>query len=508
MNHSVLGCTALLSWAALASPLQAQTPRPMTVDDAMDMVAVSNPLIAPDGSWVLFSRRTLNWDDNKYETEVHRVSADGGESFQYISDDGGSNYQFSPDGAYLTFRRKAGEGDSAKQQVHWMRTAGGEATALTEHKTDIASFRWSPDGTRIFFSAVDARPDSVEKEIKKGDDAIFVDEGPNGQRSANWSNLWVFDLESKTERQLTDAEHILGAWDVSPDGRQIAFSARETNRRNDGYKNELYLLDVASGGIRQLTENDAPEGSPLWAPDNRTLLFMAADDEEWVNRNSKLWLLDTRDGSARLLTDGFEGSPGDPAWALDGQSVLFSGQVGTDTNLYRVHVADGRVEQLTDRTGTLNVGSYSADRSRVAYVFSDFDTPPDLWVADVAGGEPTRLTHANPQVESLLLAEMQLVQWTSAGGMEIEGLLHTPPGRADGERVPLMLNIHGGPAGVFANSWQPRYHIYAGLGYASCPRTSAAAAPIRTNCERATPSRRATASERATTRISSRAWIT
>ncbi len=96
----------LLAIVVLTVPAHGQdTRRPMTVDDALDMVQVGSPLMSPDGSWVLYSRRTLNWEDNEYETEYWRVPADGGEAFRYIGEDGGSAFQFSPDGAYLTFRR-------------------------------------------------------------------------------------------------------------------------------------------------------------------------------------------------------------------------------------------------------------------------------------------------------------------------------------------------------------------------------------------------------------------
>ena len=72
-----------------------------------------------------------------------------------------------------------------------------------------------------------------------------MDEGPNGQTETNWSNLWVFDLETKEERQVTEEEFIVGSWDVSPDGQRIALAVRYQNRRNDGYLNEIHLVDAS-----------------------------------------------------------------------------------------------------------------------------------------------------------------------------------------------------------------------------------------------------------------------
>ncbi len=156
---------------------EAAGPRPMTVDDALDMVNVGGALMSPDGEWVFFSKSELKWDDNERETTYHMIPAAGGEAFQYIGEEGGSSFRFSPDGKYLSFTRPVDD----ENQIFWLRTAGGEATQLTEHETSVGRYAWSDDSTKIFFSATDKRPEDEEEGLENGDDAIFVDEGPNGQ---------------------------------------------------------------------------------------------------------------------------------------------------------------------------------------------------------------------------------------------------------------------------------------------------------------------------------------
>ena len=493
MRPGIHRCLLALALFAIPAhqPVHGQdAPRPMTVDDAMDMVQVGGPLMSPDGGWVLYSRRTLNWDDNEYETEYWRVPADGGEAYRYIGEDGGSAFQFSPDGAYLTFRRSvgggsssggggsggggggggggsAGGGSSRVQQIFMMRTAGGEAVQLTKHETSIARYRWTKDGSAIVFSATDKKPEDVAKEQKDGTDAIFVDEGPNGQTASDWSNLWIFDIATKEERQITDEELIIGSWDISADGQRIALSARAQNRRNDAYLNEIYLVDIETGGLTKVTDNRAPEGGLAWAPDGSSVLFTAADDREWMNRNTKLWLLEASSGEHRLLSRAFEGNPRNPVWSTDSRRIYFTGQQGTNTNLFSIDVASGSVTQLTDVVGTLVASSFSADRSTYVYSLADYRTPSDLWVGTTRGSQPVRLTTANPQVEEWQLADMRVIDWESNDGLTVEGLLHLPPGSEEGAKLPLVLNIHGGPAGAFTNNWRASYHIYAGLGYAS-----------------------------------------
>ena len=460
-------CLLIFSWFYLTLPLQAapqKTRRPMTVDDALNMIRVGNVLISPDGHWVFFSKSELNWEKNRRDTKYYLISAEGGEEFQYIGREGGSSFQYSPDGKYLSFKRSVDK----KSQLFLMRTSGGEAIQATKHKTSVGFYRWSPRSDKIFFIADRPRSPEEEKKYKAGEDVIFVDEGPNGQREGRWKQIWVFDLKTKKETLLLDKELIINELDISPDGKQVLFTARETNRRNDGYKNEIYLLDVTTKKITRLTQNKAPESSPLWAPNGQVFVYLAADDKEWLNRNSKIWLMDPKTRQYELLSANFEGSIRGLFWTPDSQYIYFNGQQGVNTNLFRLHVPSKKIEKITDIQGTLRVTGFSRDHSRYVYIFSDYDTPPDVYTSTVSAFKPIRLTRLNPWVEEEIeLATMKLIRWKSVKDFEIEGLLHLPANYKKGTRLPLILHIHGGPAGCFTNSFRASYHIWAGLGYAS-----------------------------------------
>ncbi len=447
-----------------AGSIQAQEKKPFTADDALNMVRVGNPLISPDGKWVLYSQSELNWEKNKRDTTYHMISAEGGESFQYIGEEGGSDFKFSPDGRFLTFKRKVDK----DQQLFLMRTSGGEAVQLTEHETSIGSYKWGPESRKIYFVAKEPLGKEEKKKMEAGYDSIFVDEGPNGQTRDYWENIWIFDMESKEESRLTGEDFMVGDFDISPQNDRIVYTARYSNRRNDGYKYEIYLFDIESKEKKQLTRNKTPERGLVWSPDGKTIAYLASSDDLWLNRNDKIFLMDAESGEHRLLSQKYEGSPRRITWTPDGRHILFNGQQKTNTNLYKIDVESGEYQQLTDADGTLRVGSFSRDRSRIAYTFSDYDTPEDVYAASVDSFEPVRLTEANPWVEKeRILADMTLLEWESIKDFTIEGLLHLPPDYEKGQKLPLMLNIHGGPAGCFTNTFRADYHIYAGLGYAS-----------------------------------------
>ena len=460
--ETVMRNLTLLIVFVLAVPVAGQERRAMTTDDGLDMVQVGGAMISPDGSWVLFSKSELNWEENERETTWWRVSAEGGEPYRYIGDDGGGNFQFSPDGSRLAFTRSVDD----ESQLFLLPTTGGEAVQLSEHETSIGSYAWSEDGSTIIFVATEPRTEEEEEAREAGYDAIFVDEGPNGQQSGNWNNLWLIEVESGAERRLTDTDHRIGSFSVAPNGDRILFTSRIENRRNQQNLSEIQLLEVEAGTIRRLTDNSAPEGRLSWAPDGRSFAYTARTDGEWELLLDKIWVMDPDGGGRRIVSGAFDGNIGNFVWTPDASAILFSGLHGTNNNLYRINLGSDSIEQITSSVGSLAPSSFSRDRVKMAYVFQDFDTPADIWVGPTDGTGAVQLTDVNPTIiDELVLGQGEVIRWESRDGTEIEGILMLPAEYRSG-MLPLLLHIHGGPAGVFRNSFSASNHVWAGLGYA------------------------------------------
>lgn len=458
--------SSLICLAVCAVALSQQAARrAMTVDDTLNMVGVSGPEISPDGKWVIFSRAELNWKENKRPSQLWIVPADGGEAFQFTSGDSDSQPQWSPDSSRIAFIRSGKEPQD--RQVYIIRVNGGEAAKLTDHKDGVSSFRWGADGKQIIFLANDQKSDADKKKEKDGDDAILVDEGSNGQSRGQWSNVWAFSLDDKKERQVTREKMLIGSYDPSPDGKRLAFTARRENTRNGSNLSEVFVADLATGAVTRLTANEAPESGPQWSPDGRRIAYLAPDDKKWELANSKIWVMDVESKAYRNASAKFDGSIGEYVWAKDGKRIIFNGQQRTNWNLYELDLGAGAVRQLTNKEGVFYAGSLSSDSKKAAAVYSTPQQPPDLWVADVTTGGARQLTRLNPWVNDLALAKSEVIRWKSKDGMEVEGILHLPGDYKQGARIPLVLNIHGGPAGSFTYGFQGIYHVYAGLGYAS-----------------------------------------
>lgn len=438
--------------------------RPMTIDDSLNMVQLGDVQMSPDGKWVFFSKSELDWERNKRTTKYYMIPASGGEAKLYIGEAGGSAFQFSPDGKYLSFKRSMGE----TQQIFIMSLNGGEAIKLTHHKNDVESYKWSPDASQIFFTAEEPKSEEEKKEHDLGDDAIFIFEGPNGREEESWKNLWVFDLSTKEETKITDEKLIINEFDISPDGKHVVLVAAEQEDENYFFLSELYFLDVNDNKIVKLTNNKAPEGRILWAPDGKTFVYHAPSDKDNDLTHGYLWIMNPETGERKRLEKPNQGGISVLAWTPDGENLLFNETRQTNLNLHRIDIKTGKITDITNVEGSLRALAFSKDRTKMVYSYSDFVTPPDLYVSALSEIKPVRLTDANPWIKKeILLAKCEVVRWKSKDGMEIEGVLYVPGETKADKKLPLIVTIHGGPPGHFANSFRTEFQLYTGLGYAA-----------------------------------------
>jgi len=469
----VTGVVLLLSFGLLLpAPAAAQYRRAPTLDDMLDLVQVSSAEISPDGTRVIYTRSAIKtWKDNKRVSSIWIARADGSDAYQFLGSDKDRNPRWSPDGAMVAFlstRGAAGSeegGSEAGAQIWLIRAAGGEAWPLTTHASGIQSFEWTADGASIVFSSSEAKTDEQKAAEKAGDDAIYVDEGPTGQASSSYSNIWIVKVADKSERQITKDKLHVGRFAPSPDGRRVAFTYRLDNARNDQFHTEIAIIDVETGERHDLTDNEAPENDVQWSPDGSLISFTAPSDRTWELAEDRLWTVPTAGGAARRISDAFTGAIRNYYWSPDGRSLCFAGLQRGRAGFFKLDVGSGALTTVATGDWVAGLDSVTKDLSRGAGVLSSPARPGDVHLINLADGSLTKLTDVNPQIATLELAAQRAVTWKSADGLEIEGLLWLPANHTQGA-LPLLVSVHGGPAGVWTTSFRGPNHVYAGLGWA------------------------------------------
>lgn len=453
---------------ASGSPAKAEpAKRPMTVDDQFRLVEPGAPLLSPDGRWVLYTVERAALAENARHSSLWLASTDGRQRPREFLREGDASPMWSPGSRSVFFLRSVGDGEQRSRELF---EQGIEDTAAAQrsHLGPGPEGTWQLSRDGRFFLVI--RPEASASGPGSESDAVFVDEGSNGQTRNYWLNLWRYDLGTATLTRITNRDWSINSADLSPDGRRAIVAARPDNERNTRSKTELFVVDLATGVSRQLTHNAAPEANPFWSPDGGSVVFFAVRLDRWENGNGDLWRLDVATGEVRNLTPRHTGRFTQAVFSPDGKSLFVSSGYRTARFPVRIDVATGRITPLVQTEGNVRAGSWSADRRTFAYVYQDFITPPDVYIGDtaVSADRQRRLTDLNPWVrEEIALGSVQRVQWRSFDGTPIEGLLYLPPGDTAVQRPrPMIVHVACGPGCAWLNSFSCKNQVYAGLGYA------------------------------------------
>ena len=401
---------------------------------------------------------------------------DGGEARRITDADAGvADFDFSPDGQWLAYR----SGEDGLEQLHRLPVSdlfSAEAEALAEGEAGVEGWQWAPDSRGIYF----ARPDRHDADDVLRREQGFTVDVKNMETPL--SDLWVVDLPGLDVRQLTDdpTASVTG-FDVSDDGRWVTFtggSAERYERNITGSR--LYadqrLLEVATGHIERLTDNfEIGESRPSISPDGRWVAFSAPDDmTRYSMTDNRVYIraLSDRAGAFRKLGASFDGSSRVDFWSDDGETIYFTHGVKVTTQLHALDVETGEVRQITSERTALNV-SRDDDSGAILIGYSDPRTPPTVFTVPTVDRVATRsawtqLVDANPQVSELALGDETEINWRSTDGKLVGGILVKPVGYREGQRYPLIVAIHGGPASADVLRFNGGYNaqVYAGAGYA------------------------------------------
>lgn len=413
--------------------------------------AVGAVRVSPDGKKVVYtvSSPVMASDKSEFVTQIWLANTDGSDPVQLTyAEKSSDNPRWSPDGRMLAFT----SGRSGKTNLYALRIAGGESEQLTDVKSAVGNFSWSPDGSRIAFVMRDAPTDEEEKGNKGKDDWKWIDENVKLNR-LNVVNLQK-DANGKRElRVVTKEGNIEGDFDWSPDGKTIVFTRTKTPKVDYWPSADLFAVDVTSGTIKTLATTNAAESNPTFSPDGKWISFLVSDDPPRWAGYRRIAVIPADGGAPRLLAETFDAQPGVIDWSSDGKRLYFVETRGTVSRLATIDVASGAITDLNKGNEVLGAVSLNNRRNMIGFTMQSSEKAPEAFVTSVQNFAPVQVSRANADFPKLPVGKTEVVKWKSKDGQEIEGLLTYPVDYKQGTRVPLLLVIHGGPAGVFTQSF-------------------------------------------------------
>ena len=479
---SVLLAAFCLPLPALAAPPEGPS-RTFEARDLFSLEVASDPQISPDGSRIAYVRRSGDIMTDRMRPTIWLIDTGNGQHMPLAAGPGShSQPRWSPDGRRLAFISTA-EGGTAQLFVRWMES--GEAVRITGLPTTPSSIAWSPDGRHIAYTMFVpgegmklGSPPSRPEGAKWADPleihtALTYRTDEEGYLKPGYSHIFLVASDGGAPRQLSFGEvHDNGPLSWTPDGRALIFSGNRTpDWEQQPLNSEVHRLDIGTGAITALTDRDGPDNEPVMSPDGRLIAYTGFDDRRLGYQNGALYVMDRNGGNRRLLTGGLDRSVESPVWAADSRSIYVAyedlavrkvARIGLDGSIRTV--AEGLAGASLDRPYT--GGSFSVARDgSVAATTGTATRPADVML--VAGGRTRHLTRLNSELlASKTLGAVRKIAVTSFDGRPIDAWLTLPPNHVPGRRVPLILEIHGGPFAAYGPYFSTDNQLYASAGFA------------------------------------------
>jgi dipeptidyl aminopeptidase/acylaminoacyl peptidase len=456
-------------------PLPAQSPRSIAVSDLTALKNVGLPRISPDGRQVAYSLSTADAKKDRNSARIWMSPMAGGSAVPMTgAGQPASNPRWSPDGKYLGFTAARNGGES---QVWTLNRLGGEAEQLTEVKQGVDDFAWSPDGSRVLLSVSDPKPDRPKADSANPEiplpvvvDRLQFKRDVTGYLDRRRTHLYVFDIPTRKLTQITsgDFDDSDPAW--SPDGKLVAFVSNRTEEPDNNRNSDIWIVtaDNTDKGqtLRRLTTNPGSDESPAWSPDGKSIAYITTIDVPamWY-ATQHLAVIPAAGGTPALPIRSLDRNASSPRYSPDGKEIYFLLEDSGASHLARIPAGGGALTRVVD--GFRSVGPFDiAPDGRIAVRVAETGFPGELF-AVTPPAPLTRITHANDSLlASLRLAQVEDVHFKSRDGTEIEGFLYYPVGYDRSLRYPTLLRIHGGPTSQFEAAFNFEAQLFAANGYA------------------------------------------
>jgi dipeptidyl aminopeptidase/acylaminoacyl peptidase len=465
-----LVCVALVTIACVSTPAMAEPDHTadFTLASFLEIPTLISPTVSPDGKQVAWRETRRDLEEDSRITRLYLGNAKTGKVRQlsYL-DEGTGALAWRPDGS-LSFLRS----HDAETQVWINPLDGSEPRPVTAVEGGVGAYWWSPCGHYLAVLADPAEPEdeATEDESDGSDDREDWTVFDRLEQPQEYQQLWLVgatDIDRDEEfepRQLTEKPwhpyHV--AW--SPDGQTMAvtFNARFSSLVDEDQ--QLALIHVADGSIDVFTPADRHASHAAFSPDGKRLAYYMDSQAEYrTYLNLKdLIVRDLASGEDAVMTPGnqltlggYGSTPGEaPVWDAKGRSLFLRAADGVDLDLYHLDTKDKKLKALTDLDGSMV--SLSIAGGTAAYVESALDKPGTLYAGTV-GGRRKAIATVNQSVAKFDLQPALFKRLPGHEGGTVEAFLFLPPDAGENDKLPAIIEMHGGPFSRYGNAWTTRY---------------------------------------------------
>ncbi|WP_448673728.1 prolyl oligopeptidase family serine peptidase [Pseudoxanthomonas mexicana] len=489
--------SALLPLCLLAALPSLAAGRGLDVRDLQKLDRVSSPVLSPDGSTVVFAKRIVDADVVKASSSLwvrNLLTRDMAPPKRLTPEGWNVNSpSFSPDGKTVYFL----SAKSGTQQLYAMPLVGGAPRQLTAFALDVASYKVSPDGTRVLFSTdtfADCKADFActkktldDTAAKKSSgvvyDGLFVrhwDTWADGRRS----RLFVAALPEGKAKPVASATSLTDRLDGdapskpfggadeytwSPDGASVVAAIRVAGK-GEAWSTNFDLYQVAADGssapVNLTASNPAWDTGPVFSADGKTLFYRAMKRPGFEADRFGLMAMDLATKQVREIAPSWDRSADGIVVSKDGATIYTTAQDVGQHPLFAVDVASGTAKPVVAE-GSISAFDIAGDT--LAFTRNTLKTGDQLFTSTLAGAPLRAITpSAQDVLKDVNFGDFEQFNFTGWNNETVHGYVVKPHDYVEGQKYPVAFLIHGGPQGSFGNGWSYRWNpqTYAGQGYA------------------------------------------
>ena len=453
-------------------------PKPITPSIVYDLISVAEPTLSPDGQRLAYVKSFVEDKTLKSKASIFLMNVADGTEFQFTSGTRDSSPTFSPDGSTLVFLRRD---EDETRQLWAIKTDGGEARAVTSLPGGVLEYVWSPDSKSLALvsdvdpNATDATDDEVANSVPqvKVVRRIRYRVDTLGWRGDAFHQLFIVDAASGDAEQITDGEGDYRTPIWSPDGRSFAYISDTRDDRDICNDNAAYVMDVTSRTARVVSEGLHHMASLAWAPDSKRLVAIGSDDPEVGSAwQGMLWVLEASSAPRAITDDSIRPAAGfmpvsyppEILWTSDDR-VLFLADAHGESFLCEASPTGGEARKLTGGNPSVASVAFDAEANSAVVSITPSDGTGNLHLIDLTSGSSRQLTHENQDYfrdhSTTTVQKFSL----NRSGFEIESRVLLPPDFDPSSTYPMVLDIHGGPSGVFTDAFNPIQQVLTSQGY-------------------------------------------
>ena len=482
----------ILTLLAVVSPLvtRAQT-RGITPEDYFSFELVSDPRISPDGSRVVYVLSRVDREQNRRVPSIWMARTDGSAPARVLVAEAWSpsGPRWSADGTSIEFISAQQTGRSSaptakpapppRPQLWEIRLSDTTPRRVSNIPNGVSNCVPAPTGDRAACLSRtgpgDRQPHDTARSDTRHYTRIAYKFNDAGWYDDRRSHLWIIDLRSGDAKQITDGDD----WNDtdpqwSPDGARIAFVSDRTGHEYDlGHNFDVWTIPASGGPLTKISTGSGPDNQPRWSPDGTSIAFVSQATEDGP---AQIYVAPATGGQPVAPFPGLDLIPSDLQWSSDGKSLYFDAGVKGEYHIFRIDPAAQRLTQVTVGPRAVRSPSLAAKGTAMVYLANDFQHPDEVHAARTDAPAERQLSNHNAGLLSQLsLSSVQRMTYKGADGWDIDGFLVKPINWQPNRKYPLILSIHGGPAGQYGVDWYHEFQVYAARGWAvffSNPRGS------------------------------------